>query len=90
MILDLYKLMSLVKTYKFYEEMWTKASLYLFWGENKVEICSMKVAFRPPLWKDIDFRCVNAISKVATRGLLLLDTSVDVGMIVVFSCMSSL
>ena len=45
---------------------------------------------KPSLWKDPNFRCVNADSKVVAWGLLLFDMLVGVGMVAVFSCMSSL
>ena len=52
---------------------------HLLWGENKVEICSTKMAFSaPPSWKDLG------------GGLLLLDILVEVGMRVIFYYMSFL
>ena len=47
-------------------------------------------SFGPPLCKDPDSRCVNTISKVFVLGLFLFDMLVDVGVVVIFSCMSSL
>ena len=35
--------------------------------------------FSPTLWKDPDYRCIYAISKVDAWGLLLFDMLVDVG-----------
>ena len=76
---------------QYFREIWTKAKVLTSFGERmKWKYAPPRWLFPPPLWKNPNFRCVNAISKVVAFGLLLLDMLVDVVIVVVFSCMSSL
>ena len=52
---------------------------HIFWGEDKVEICSTIMAFSGP-----------RLGQDPTRGLPLLDILIDVGLRVIFYCMDSL